>query len=59
SAAVAAGNVETSQRVVDVLFLALAKALPNIIPAQSQGTMNNLSIGNERFAYYETIGGGA
>jgi N-methylhydantoinase B len=59
SAAVAAGNVETSQRIVDVIFLALAKALPSLIPAQSQGTMNNLSMGNEHFTYYETIGGGA
>ena len=63
-AAVAAGNVETSQRVVDVLLRALAKALPDIIPAASSGTMNNLSFGGrdpisgEPFAYYETIGGG-
>ena len=52
-AAVAAGNVETSQRVVDVLFGALGVA------AASQGTMNNLTFGSERFAYYETIAGGA
>ncbi len=58
-AAVAAGNVETSQRIVDVLLLALSEALPGEIPAQSQGTMNNLCIGNENFTYYETIGGGA
>lgn len=60
--AVAAGNVETSQRVVDVVFGALAQALPTIIPAASQGTMNNVSFGGvvdgEPFAYYETIGGG-
>ncbi len=61
-AAVAAGNVETSQRIVDVLFLALAAALPAEVPAQSQGTMNNLLIGGgarrREFAYYETIAGG-
>jgi N-methylhydantoinase B len=55
-AAVAAGNVETSCRIVDVCFLALGKAIP--VPAQGQGTMNNLTLGNERFTYYETIGGG-
>ncbi len=64
SAAVAAGNVETSQRVVDVLFGALSQLAPNRIPAASQGTMNNLTFGGydiERgkvFAYYETMGGG-
>lgn len=63
--AVAAGNVETSQRVVDAVFGALALALPEVIPAASQGTMNNLTFGgrppdaNRPFAYYETIGGGA
>lgn len=63
-AAVAGGNVETSQRLVDVLFGALAKALPGRIPAASQGTMNNLTIGGvdprtgSPFAYYETSGGG-
>jgi N-methylhydantoinase B len=63
-AAVAAGNVETSQRIVDVLFGALAKALPERCPAASQGTMNNLAIGGfdgargRAFAYYETMGGG-
>ena len=63
-AAVAAGNVETSQRIVDVLFRALARALPNRIPAASSGTMNNLSFGGinprtgESFTYYETIAGG-
>lgn len=55
-AAVAAGNVETSGRIVDVLFRAFGQALP--VPAQGQGTMNNLTFGNERFTYYETIGGG-
>jgi N-methylhydantoinase B len=63
-ASVAGGNVETSQRIVDVLFKALAQALPDRIPAASQGTMNNLTIGginprtNREFAYYETIAGG-
>jgi N-methylhydantoinase B len=63
-ASVAAGNVETSQRITDVLLLAFAQALPGIIPAQSQGTMNNLAIGGEDprreqpFAYYETMAGG-
>ncbi|MCX7622748.1 MAG: hydantoinase B/oxoprolinase family protein [Thermomicrobium sp.] len=62
--AVAGGNVETSQRIVDVLFGALAQALPDTIPAASQGTMNNLTIGGtdprtgRPFAYYETMGGG-
>jgi N-methylhydantoinase B len=66
-AAVAGGNVETSQRIVDVLLRALAPALPDRIPAASSGTMNNLTIGgiDERdgtpvpFAYYETIAGGS
>jgi N-methylhydantoinase B len=63
-AAVAGGNVETSQRTVDALLRALAKALPRRIPAASQGTMNNLTFGGtdprtgEPFAYYETIAGG-
>lgn len=57
-AAVAAGNVETAQRIVDVLFLALSRALPDRVPAQSQGTMNNLLLGSTSFAYYETIAGG-
>ena len=63
-AAVAAGNVETSQRIVDAVLGALAQALPQVVPAASQGTMNNLTIGGvdprtgERFAYYETIAGG-
>jgi len=57
-AAVTAGNVETSQRIVDVVFGALRKALPGVIPAASQGTMNNFSFGGDGFAYYETIAGG-
>ena len=63
-AAVAAGNVETSQRITDVLMQALAKALPKRMPACSQGTMNNVLIGGvdprtgDPFSYYETIGGG-
>ena len=63
-AAVAGGNVETSQRIVDVLLRALAQAVPDRIPAAASGTMNNLTIGgidprtNEPFAYYETIAGG-
>jgi N-methylhydantoinase B len=55
-AAVVAGNVETSCRIVDVLFAAFGQAVD--VPAQGQGTMNNLTFGNERFSYYETIGGG-
>ena len=55
-AAVAAGNTETSSRIVDVVLAALAGAVR--VPAQGQGTMNNVVFGNERFAYYETIGGG-
>ena len=61
---VAGGNVETSQRITDVLFGALAQALPEVIPAASQGTMNNMIIGghdpvrDKPFVYYETIGGG-
>ena len=63
-AAVAGGNVETSQRIVDVLLRALAQAIPDRIPAAAAGTMNNLTIGGldprtgEPFAYYETIAGG-
>lgn len=63
-AAVAGGNVETSQRIVDVLLRALAQAIPEQIPAAASGTMNNLTIGgidsrtNEPFAYYETVAGG-
>jgi N-methylhydantoinase B len=63
-AAVAGGNVETSQRIVDVLLRALSQAVPERIPAAASGTMNNLTIGGidprtgEPFAYYETIAGG-
>lgn len=57
-AAVAAGNVETSQRIADVLLGALARAAPHRVPAASQGTMNNVLIGNDEFAYYETVAGG-
>jgi len=61
-AAVAAGNVETSSRIVDVVMGALARALPGRIPAASQGTMNNLAMGarGDSFSwdYYETIAGG-
>ncbi len=63
-AAVAGGNVETSQRIVDVLLKALSQAIPDSIPAAASGTMNNLTIGGldprfgEPFAYYETIAGG-
>ena len=56
--AVAAGNVETSQRIADVLLGALAQAAPDRVPAASQGTMNNILIGSERSVYYETIAGG-
>jgi N-methylhydantoinase B len=55
-AAVAAGNVETSCRIVDVVFRAFGRAVD--VPAQGQGTMNNVTLGNDRFTYYETIGGG-
>ncbi len=63
-AAVAAGNVETSTRIVDVVMGALAKAIPEKIPAASHGSMNNIAMGssgdlkNEAWDYYETIGGG-
>jgi N-methylhydantoinase B len=63
-APVAGGNVETSQRIVDTIFLALSQALPARIPAASQGSMNNLTIGGwdaarqREFAWYETIAGG-
>ena len=57
-AAVAAGNVETSQRIADVLLGALAQAAPDRVPAAGQGTMNNVLIGNDDFAYYETVAGG-
>jgi N-methylhydantoinase B len=69
-AAVAAGNVETSQRIVDVVIGALAQALPELMPAASQGTMNNLAMGGvtlstgrrrsgQKWSYYETICGGS
>ncbi|HTW67698.1 MAG TPA: hydantoinase B/oxoprolinase family protein [Bryobacteraceae bacterium] len=63
-AAMAAGNVETSQRITDVILAALAQAAPELIPAASSGTMNNLTFGGfdpvrrRAFAYYETIAGG-
>lgn len=63
-ASVAAGNVETSQRITDTLFRAFGQALPDLVPALSQGTMNNTTVGGidprtgEPFAYYETVGGG-
>jgi len=57
-AAVVGGNVETSQRVADVIFRALARAVPDRVPAAGQGTMNNLVVGGADFSYYETIGGG-
>lgn len=61
-AAVVAGNTETSQRVVDTVLGALAQALPDKIPAASQGTMNNFTVGgfmyDTQFVYYETIAGG-
>jgi N-methylhydantoinase B len=56
--AVAAGNVETSQRIADVLLGALAGAVPDRVPAASQGTMNNVLIGSSSAVYYETIAGG-
>ena len=61
--AVAGGNVECSQRITDVVLGALSKALPDTVPAASQGTMNNLTLGGtdangNAFAYYETAGGG-
>jgi N-methylhydantoinase B len=63
-AAVSAGNVETSQRIVDTTLGALAEIVPDTVPAASQGTMNNLTIGgidpryDSMFSFYETIGGG-
>lgn len=66
--AVAGGNVETSQRIVDVILGALAQAVPDIVPAASQGTMNNITVGGagrstaqgmeSAFTYYETLAGG-
>ncbi|HEX4323692.1 MAG TPA: hydantoinase B/oxoprolinase family protein [Gaiellaceae bacterium] len=55
-AAVVAGNTETSSRIVDVVFSALSELMP--VPAAGQGTMNNLALGNDRYTYYETVGGG-
>ncbi len=55
-AAVVAGNVETSSRVADLVLAALSQARPG--PAQGQGTMNNLTLANDDFTYYETLGGG-
>ena len=55
-AAVVAGNTETSSRIVDVVFAAFSELVP--VPAAGQGTMNNLALGNDRFTYYETVGGG-
>jgi N-methylhydantoinase B len=63
-AGVAQGNVETSQRITDAIFGAFAQALPDLVPAASQGTMNNITAGGidprtqQPFAYYETMGGG-
>ncbi|WP_302080211.1 hydantoinase B/oxoprolinase family protein [Salinibaculum rarum] len=60
-AAVVGGNVETSQRVTDVVLSAFGQAVPGTVPAQGQGTMNNLIIGSrdaDGYTYYETIGGG-
>jgi len=57
-AAVAAGNVETCQRIADALLGALAQAAPDRVPAASQGTMNNVLVGSDDFAYYETLAGG-
>ena len=63
-AAVAAGNVECSQRITDVVLGALGRCWPEVLPAASQGTMNNVTLGGtdprtgKRFAYYETLGGG-
>lgn len=63
-ASVAGGNVETSQRITDVLLGAFRQALPDLVPALSQGTMNNITVGGtdprtgDTFAYYETVGGG-
>jgi N-methylhydantoinase B/oxoprolinase/acetone carboxylase alpha subunit len=57
-AAVAAGNVEVSQRVADVCLAALAQALPGRVGAAGQGTMNNVILGGRSFVYYETVAGG-
>jgi N-methylhydantoinase B len=57
-APVAAGNLETSQRIVDVIYKALSTVIPNRIPAASHGSMNNLMMGGKSWTFYETIGGG-
>ena len=57
-AAVAAGNVETSTRIVDVMLGALAQAIPDRVPAASHGSMNNIAMGADSWAYYETLAGG-
>ncbi len=56
--AVAAGNVETSQRIVDVVLAAMARLVPGRVPAASQGTMNNVAMGGRYWSYYETLAGG-
>jgi N-methylhydantoinase B len=58
-AAVVAGNTETSQRIVDVVFGALSHVLPQRIPAASCGTMSSVAMGNDAWTYYETVGGGS
>jgi N-methylhydantoinase B len=58
-AAVVAGNTETSQRIVDVVFGALSRVLPQRIPAASCGTMSSLALGSDDWTYYETVGGGS
>lgn len=58
-APVVGGNTETSQRIVDLVLQTLQQAIPELVPACSQGTMNNLAIGSQRWAYYETLAGGA
>src|SRR5688572_8167338 len=58
-AAVVAGNTETSQRVVDVVFGALSRVMPERIPAASCGTMSSLALGSDAWTYYETVGGGS
>ncbi len=57
-APVVAGNTETSQKIADVILQALSQALPDVVPACSQGTMNNVALGTDDWTYYETIGGG-
>lgn len=57
-APVSIGNVETSQRIVDVIFKALSKVFPDKVPAASHGSMNNVIIGGRGWVFYETVGGG-